>query len=117
MKEPEATGKEVRKDRQARVRQNKAGIDGEKSRVHHLPDAGYVNARVVGKGMIAVDEENKRSQQRKASHVTDSHGKRPMGYLLFQAQRVRIYFQNRRTQIKTLAKLAGMTADIQTLGW
>jgi hypothetical protein len=40
-----------------------------------------------------------------------------MGYLLFQAQRAGIYFQNRRTQIKNLAKLAGMTAEIQTLGW
>jgi hypothetical protein len=40
-----------------------------------------------------------------------------MGYLLVQAQRVGIYFQKRRTQIKNLAELAGMTAAIQTLSW
>jgi hypothetical protein len=39
-----------------------------------------------------------------------------MGYLLFQAERAGIYFQKRRTQIKNLAELAGMTADIQNPG-
>jgi hypothetical protein len=39
-----------------------------------------------------------------------------MGYLLVQAQRAGIYFQKRRTQIKNLAELAGMTAAIQNPG-
>jgi hypothetical protein len=77
------------------VRQDEAGIDGEQRRVHYLSNAGYINARVVGIGMVAVDEQDKGRKQSESSDITDRQDKPRVNGTLRKSKRAGICFQKR----------------------